>query len=224
MKPQLKGSHKITYESIFHHPLPHNLQWREVRSMLEAIADETANHEGTLKFTLNNQKLVMHEPAGKNIADISEIMEIRHFLERSGFEVPMKAEDGAHLLVVIDHREARIYKAELQGSVPQRIIPYDPNGFGRYLHNVQDDADGQRKPERKSFYKDVAQTLKRAEKVLIFGSSTGASSAMEQLLSELKAHHQDISKRVIGSFVVDEQHLTENQLLAKAREIYAKPS
>jgi hypothetical protein len=45
---------------------------------------------------------------------------------------------------------------------------------------------------------------------------------MEQLQAELKAHHADLAKRIVGSVVVNEQHLTENQLLAKAREIYAK--
>ena len=52
---------------------------------------------------------------------------------------------------------------------------------------------------------------------MLFGTATGASSAMVQLEADLKAHHQDIAGRIIGSAVVDEHHLTENQLLAKAR-------
>jgi hypothetical protein len=128
---------------------------------------------------------------------------------------------GLHLLVVINHRQARVYKAELQGSVPQRVMPYDPGGFGRHLHYVQDDSNGQRKPECKSFYEAVAKTLRDAEKVLLFGSGTGTSSAMEQLLAELKHHHADLAKRVVGTVVVDESHLNEDQLLAKAREFYA---
>ena len=128
---------------------------------------------------------------------------------------------GLHLLVVIDHREARVYRAELHGSVPQRVMPYDPDGFGRYLHNVEEGANGQRKPELKSFYEAVAKALRGAEKVLLFGRGTGASSAMEQLLAELKHHHADLAKRIVGSVVVDESHLDEGQLLAKARELYA---
>ena len=54
----------------------------------------------------------------------------------------------------------------------------------------------------------------------MFGARKGASSAMEQLLAELKLHHQDIAKRVVGSIVVDEHHLTDDQLLAKARELF----
>ena len=136
-------------------------------------------------------------------------------------EAPPPVAEGKHLLVVIDHREARIYQAELHGSVPQRIMPYNPGGFGRHLHYVQDDSTGQRKPERKSFYEAVAQTLRGAEKVLVFGSGTGASSAMEELLAQLNRHHGDVAKHVVGSIVLDETHLTEDQLLARARDFYA---
>lgn len=129
-----------------------------------------------------------------------------------------------HFLVVIDHREARIYQTELAGSVPHRITPYDPFGFGRALHYNQDDSNGQRKPEQKSFYEAVAETLKGAEQILMFGGGTGASSAMEQLLIDLKKHHHDLAARVVGTITVDAHHLTEGELLAKAREFYAKLS
>jgi hypothetical protein len=124
------------------------------------------------------------------------------------------------MLVVIDHREARIYDTEMHGSVPQRITPYDPFGFGRDLHYNQDDSNGQRKPERKSFYEAVAKTLRGAKQVLMFGSATGASSAMEALVAELKQNHADIAERIVGTFTIDEHHLSEDQLLAKARELF----
>ena len=140
--------------------------------------------------------------------------------QSSGKHQPQAEPEGAHLLVVIDHREARIYKTELKGSVPERITPFDPHGFGRYLHSVTDDSNGQRKPERKSFYEAVAKSLKGAGQVVLFGTGTGASSAMEQLIAHLKHHHADLAKRVVGSVAVDEHHLTEGQLLARAREFY----
>jgi hypothetical protein len=143
-------------------------------------------------------------------------------MTRQPTDLPESVADGTHLLVVIDHREARIYRTELHGSVPQRITPYDPHGFGRYLHYVQDDSNGQRKPERKSFYEAVAKTLQGAEKVLLFGTATGASSAMEQLFADLNRWHPQLAERIVARVAVDEHHLTENQLLAKARDFYAK--
>ncbi len=44
---------------------------------------------------------------------------------------------------------------------------------------------------------------------------------MEHLLAELTRHHGDVAKRIVGSIVLDETHLTEDQLLARARDLYA---
>ena len=57
---------------------------------------------------------------------------------------------------------------------------------------------------------------------MLFGSGTGKSSAMEQLLADLKDHHPDVAEKVIGSVLVDAHHTTESQLLAKARDFYAE--
>ncbi len=75
--------------------------------------------------------------------------------------------------------------------------------------------------DRPAFYEAVAQTLRSAEKILIFGSSTGSSSAMDHLLVDLKDHHPDLAQKVIGTVIVNEQHMTEDQLLAQARSFYA---
>jgi hypothetical protein len=202
--------------------MPHNLQWREVWSMLNSMSDATTveDDNGNLKVNRNGQMLVLHRPRGKDLTDKKELMQVRHFLERSGVPLASPAQAGAHLLVVIDHRQARIYRTEMHGAVPQTIVPYDPFGFDRALHYNQDDSNGQRKPDIKSFYEAVAKTLQGAQKILLFGTGTGSSSAMETLLEDLLHNHKDIAGRVVGSVVVDEHHLTEDQLLAKARELF----
>src|SRR5689334_21740557 len=118
METQTLGIHQGTYDAVFQHPVARNLQWRDVRSMLGALADETEERSGNLKFTRNGETLTVHPPKRKDFSDIQELMQIRHFLERSGAasRTPVVA-DGVNLLVVIDHREARIFKTELHGSV-----------------------------------------------------------------------------------------------------------
>jgi stalled ribosome rescue protein Dom34 len=131
-------------------------------------------------------------------------------------------ETAPHLLVVIDHQEAKVYRTEAHGTVPVRIVPYDPHGYRKHLHSAHEWTDGKRQPERKSFYEAIAKTLRGSERVLLFGSGTGRSSAMEMLLADLKAHHADVADKIIGSVVVDAHHTTEEQLLAKARDFYAE--
>ena len=222
MEAKLLGTHKSTYDAVFQHPIARNLQWRDIRSMLNALADETQEHTGNLKFTRNGQTLTIHPPQRKDFSDIHELMQIRGFLEKSAEPTKPPIAAGVHLLVIIDHREARIYKTELHGAIPQSITAFDPHGSGRYLHNVEDHADGQRKPELKSYYEAIARTLNGAEKILILGSSTGSSSAMDHLVAELKKNHPQLAQRVVGTLVVNEHHLTEPQLLAEARKFYAK--
>ena len=221
MDINMSGTHQTTYDAIFQHPAARNLQWHDVRSMLNSISEVMEEHNGNLRFTRNGETLTVHPPKHKDLSDVEELMKIRRFLERSAVPSHQTVADGADLLVVIDHREARIYQTELHGSVPERIVPYDPDGLYRHLHSVGDEANGQRQPELKSFYEAIAQTLKGAEKILIFGSSTGASSAMEHLQDNLKEHHPDIARRVVGAVTVNEQHMSEDQLLAQAREFYA---
>ncbi len=215
--------HQATYKAIFQHPIAHNLKWHDVRSMLDTIAEVTEEHNGNVKFTRHGEVLIFHPPKHKDLSDTKGVMQIRQFLERSAVpELPIPTEDGTHFLVTIDHHEALIYKTELRDSVPESIKPYDPDGTRRHLHIVNDEADGQRQPELKSFYESIAQSLKNANQILIFGSSTGASSAMDYLVDELSQNHPDIAKRIVGAIVVNEQHLTEEQLLAQAREFYSR--
>jgi len=222
MDTLLHGSHQRTYEAIFQHPVSRNLAWRDVCSMLDAMEGVVqVENEGTHKVSRNGHTLILHRPDRKNITDVGELMKLRRFLEQSETPATKPPAAGVHLLVVIDHRLARIYRAELHGSVPQRVIPYDHDGFGRHLHRVEEEGSGKRKPGDNRFYDEVASTLQGAEMILMFGSGTGASSAMEQLFSELKRRHKELAKRVVGLVVVDEQHLSEDQLLAKAREVYA---
>jgi hypothetical protein len=210
--------HQTTYKAIFQHPIAHNLQWHDVRSLLESLAEVTEEHNGNLKFTRHGEVLIVHPPKHKDLSDVKEVIQIRHFLERSSIPELAPTEDGTHLLIVIDHREARIFKTELRDSVPVSIMPYDPDGTRRHLHNLHDNTDDQ--PELKSFYEAIVHSLKDAEQILIFGSSTGASSAMDYLVDELNQNHPDLAKRIVGAIVVNEQHMTEDQLLAQARAFY----
>ena len=151
---------------------------------------------------------------------MAELMKIRHFLASSSSEQTPAFPSGKNLLVVIDHREARIFESEISDSAPIKLTPYDPHGFGRHVHNIHDHAKGQHHPVPKSFFEGVAKHLKGVDHVLVLGVGSGGGSAMNELMAELWENHKDLFEHVIGSEAVDEQHLTENQLLAKARDFY----
>jgi len=221
MELKLSGSHQSTYDAVFQHPVARNLKWVDVRELLVALADSFDERGDLLKLQRNGKSLALHRPARSGMGDIAELMKVRHFLQDSAAEATAQPlASGDHVLVVIDHRCARIYQSDLHGTVPQRIVPDDSSGSGKHLHYVEDDATGQHKPEQASFYQAVAKVLQGAQRILIFGSGTGTSSAMQHLVAELGSHHKELSDRVVASVVVDESHLTDDQLLAKARELF----
>ncbi|MEO8977080.1 MAG: hypothetical protein ABI552_15155 [Casimicrobiaceae bacterium] len=148
-------------------------------------------------------------------------MKIRHLLQQPDTPDEVKPGDESHYLVVINHHEARLFRTLMRLSQPQQILPHDPDG---YFHHAQDSKEisrGKEKPDPNTFFEPIAKALAGASSILIFGSGSGHSSEMEQFVAWLKIHHAALAKRISATLVIDEHHLTEPQLLAKAREFYA---
>jgi len=119
MDTKTLGSHRTTYDGLFGHPISRNLQWRDVRAMLIALSDVTERRDGVMKFSRNGQSLVVRPPPRKDCSDVQVLMQIRQFLEKSDGPPAGDLKEGVHLLVVPDHREARVFKTGLHGSDPQ---------------------------------------------------------------------------------------------------------
>jgi len=220
-KSQLSGSHLHTYETIFQHPISHNLNWKDVRKLLDAVADVVEEHKGGLKVTRNGQTLFLQPTHTKDVSESILVMDLRHFLADTETPDSVSPTERNHWLVVIDHHIARLFRSEMHGAVPERIMPHEPNEYFRHAHHSRDFTRGQEKPDPESFFGPVAKALEAPGSILVFGTGTGTSSEMEQFSNWLEAHHADIAKRVVGRVTMDEHHLSVNELLAKAREFYA---
>lgn len=217
--PNLSGHHRKTWEAIFRHPVAHNLEWHDVASLLGAIAEVSEDHKSHVKVTRNGRTAVLQKPKHKDVSSVDDVLAIRRFLNESS--TAASAEQGTHLVVVVDHHEARIYRTLMRGSVPERIEPYDPRGFLHHLRKEVPETSGQREPESHAYYEDIAERLRGADSILIFGRGTGQSSAMEKLVADLRKHHPDVARKVARSDVFDDDKLTADGLLARAREFFA---
>jgi hypothetical protein len=80
----LGREHAHTLQKIFQHPLSHNIEWRLVRTLLEAVGSVTEEHNGHLRVTINGESFTVHRPLGKDVADVQTLIDLRHFLERVG--------------------------------------------------------------------------------------------------------------------------------------------
>jgi len=209
----LTGAHLRTYQTILQHPLSHNLPWRDVRSLLEKLGQVTEEPNGNLKVMRHGQRLVLRPPRTKDVAENDEVMALRHFLARSDSAAPTLGESVGKTLLVIDHHEARIFRLNMDGAVMQQIVPANPEEFSR----------GKERPDPNSYFPTVVKALQSAEEILIFGRGTGKSCEMDQFVAWTNNHYPELAARIVGALVVDEKHMTEDQLIAKAREFYATP-
>jgi hypothetical protein len=88
----LTGAQLRTYDRIFQHPISHNLEWRDVHALLRYLGEVVEEHNGNMKITRNGQVLVLHPPRGKDVAEMDEVMTLRHFLARSEASQPESTE------------------------------------------------------------------------------------------------------------------------------------
>jgi len=210
---------KRIYDQVFQHPMTHNLEWNDIRTLFEDMGEVEQNHNGNIKLTISGHAAMFQSPNDSDVATPEQVMQIRHLIQDS--QVSGEKESGQNILVVIDHKEAKIYRTEMKGTVPELVTPNDPDGHDRHVHSAHNYRDQNGTLNHDAYFSDVAKRLAGAEKIVVFGSGTGSSSTMDLFASWLKEHRKDVSEKVMGLVIIDQGHMTESQLLARARDFYA---
>ncbi len=87
--PELSNRHRDTLEKIFRHPASGNVDWRDVVSLLDAVA--TIEDDGpNVKVTLGEETELLRRPRGKDV-DTAMIVDLRRMLTEAGLEPPTGA-------------------------------------------------------------------------------------------------------------------------------------
>lgn len=221
--PALAGAHLRTYRTIFRHPASHNLGWHDVHALFRRLGRFAEEPNGNFRATRNGQTLVLPPVRTKDVGETDELMHIREFLERTG--VPALAGEGpvACRLVVINHHAARLFDSVAPGTSAREIRPRQSEDSIRHAHRFDGFSRGQEKPAPRSFFGPVAEALRDAPRILVFGGGTGMASEMIQFVAWLGVHFPAIALRIAGTQVIDEHHLTDEQLLATARAFGSPP-
>jgi hypothetical protein len=79
---ELDSEHRNTVEQIFRRPSSGNVEWRRVRSLLEAVAG-VEEHDGSLQVTLGGETETFRPPHGKDV-DQQMLVDLRRMLSRAG--------------------------------------------------------------------------------------------------------------------------------------------
>ena len=89
MTEHLNNHHRDTLDQILRHPTSSNIEWKRVRSLLEAVADTTREHNGKYEVTLAGQTDYLEPPKGKDI-DEQTVVDLRKMLMRAGYTLDSK--------------------------------------------------------------------------------------------------------------------------------------
>jgi hypothetical protein len=76
-----------TFELIFKNPVPSNILWPDIESLLAALGAETSEGTGSrLRVKLNGVRAVFHRPHPQKTTDKGAVSSVRRFLENAGAE------------------------------------------------------------------------------------------------------------------------------------------
>ena len=83
----LDSRHRDTLRQIFEHPVSHNIEWRAVMSLLEAVGTVTVRHDGKVAVKVGAEEEFLAPPRGKDI-DEQTVVDLRRMLTSAGFQRP----------------------------------------------------------------------------------------------------------------------------------------
>jgi len=82
---KLDAHHRKTVEKLFTHPTSHNIQWHDVLSLLQAVAEVEEAHDGRFRVTLGQETETFDSPRGHDI-DTQQVVDLRRMLKGAGYE------------------------------------------------------------------------------------------------------------------------------------------
>jgi hypothetical protein len=80
----LNNHHRVTLRQIFQHPVSHNIEWRAVISLLEAVGSVTVHHDGKLAATVGSRTEVFDARIPKDL-DTQQVLDVRELLSAAGY-------------------------------------------------------------------------------------------------------------------------------------------
>jgi hypothetical protein len=80
----LDNRHRDTLRRIFEHPTSHNIEWRAVLSLLEAVGEASVRHDGKVAVKVGSEREFLEPPAGKDV-DAQMVVDLRRMLTGAGY-------------------------------------------------------------------------------------------------------------------------------------------
>jgi hypothetical protein len=211
----------LLHTSLLTGKLPRNLNWADTVELIGQIGEVQPHGSDEFVFIVGTQRAFFKHPHTHDLG-VEEVARLRKFLREAGPTLSSaRPSQPCRMVVVIDHHIAHVYQDNDQkiSETENTVHPYDPFGFHHHLiHKKEAHYKGERVPEDKTFYEQIAKDLLPANEIVLIGHGVGKSSAVEHLADYLRANHHDIWRHVMATETADLSALTLPEIEAIARE------
>jgi hypothetical protein len=82
--PDLTSHHRTTLTKILQHPASHNITWRDVESLLNAVGSIERHHDNKVTVTVGSKTRSIDLPQHKDVG-VDTIVELRRLLIDAGY-------------------------------------------------------------------------------------------------------------------------------------------
>jgi hypothetical protein len=83
----MNARHRRTLEAIFARPVPPDIRWAEIESLLDSLGAERSEGRGSrVRFLLKGVEAVFHRPHPKPDTNKGAEVSVREFLKMAGIE------------------------------------------------------------------------------------------------------------------------------------------
>lgn len=123
------------------------------------------------------------------------------------------------VVVALTQDLARIWRHGLEkGMKSENLSAPDANGLHRHVRQMQHHGGHTQDPAEQGFFDILAEKLRGSSEVLILGHGSGKANAMDRFFEYVGKHDPQLAKQIMGRVEADLNALSDDQILAKARE------
>jgi len=127
---------------------------------------------------------------------------------------------SAYAVVALTFNSADVYHGDLPGTTPEHIKADTHQGRLSRRHSTRGSAGGRYQRADESYWRTLAEHLQDDRHILLLGHGRGHSNAMVQFVAWAAKHDHRLSERIVGAIEADVEHLTDGEILARAREFF----
>ncbi len=226
----------VTLETLFRHPVAHNLDWSDVVALFTRIGTIEAGSHDSSTFGVGGERHHIAKPHGKDLT-VDDVMALRRILTRAGWSPDQAAavqpEEGksaptpleiTDILVVVEEAAARLYPLDLAVTDHKaHVIRPEDALLDRHLSGKDQGRDAEeRGNEEAVFYEAIAKAVSQAARIVLIGHGKGHSNAAQQFGDYLKKHHPLVFARVVSQSSADLGALSAHHLLELGRRALTK--